>query len=56
MVMLLLFFGTPLYDGKWGVTQTVSWTAGEIPGTKKKVNFTGLNLAAVLVVEAEVTY
>ena len=34
----------------------VSWTAGEIPSTKKNVSFTGLTLASVTLIEAEVVY
>ncbi len=36
------------------VTQTVSWTLAEIPGTIKKVTFTGLNMSGVSVVEPEI--
>ena len=36
------------------ITQTVSWTVAEIPGTIKKVTFTGLNMSGVSVVEPEI--
>lgn len=45
-----------LDDVKWTDTQTVSWTAEQIPGTKKKVSFVGLDLASTIVVDAEVIY
>ncbi len=36
------------------VTQTVSWTLAEIPGTIKKVTFTGLNMSGVTIIEPEI--
>ena len=36
------------------VTQTVSWTLAEIPGTVKKVVFTGLNMSGVTIIEPEI--
>jgi len=35
-------------------TQTVSWTVAEIPGTTKKVTFTGLDTSAVQIIEPEI--
>ncbi len=35
-------------------TQTVTWTALEIPGTVKKITFTGLNTSSVLIIEPEI--
>ena len=43
-----------LDDVKWPNAETVSWTLGEIPGTKKKISFTGLDLTIVLDVDVEV--
>lgn len=45
-----------LDDVKQLVPQNVSWTALEIPGTKKKVTFDGLDLADVMIVDADVIY
>lgn len=45
-----------LDDVKVEPAQEVSWAGGEIPGVKKKVEFTGLDLLLVDVVDAEVVY
>ncbi len=45
-----------LDDVKWATPQTVSFSAGEIPGTKKKVTFTGLSLATVSAIDVDITY
>jgi len=45
-----------LDDVKWETPMTVSWTAGEIPGTQKKVSFSGLSLGPTGLVEVEVVY
>ena len=45
-----------ILDGTEFTQQTVSWTALEIPGTKKVVSFTGLNLVPVLTVKLEITH
>jgi len=45
-----------LDDVKQVTTQSVSWTVIEIPGTKKKVDFTSLDLALVVSIDAEVIY
>jgi len=43
-------------DGELGGQQTISWTQSEKDaGTKKKLTFTGLNLAEVSVLKFEVT-
>lgn len=44
-----------LDDVKQNLTQTVSWTAGQIPGGKKKLDFTTTSLATVTQIDAEVT-
>ena len=46
-----------LLDGAEAAQQSISWTAAEITGgTKKKVTFTGLNLAPVGTLKVEVTH
>ena len=45
-----------LDDVKQPVPQEVSWTLAEIPGTKKKVTFDGLDLAPVITIDAEAIY
>lgn len=43
-------------DGNDTATQTVNWTAGQIPGTTKSVTFAGLSLAGVTDYSVEVRY
>ncbi len=45
-----------LDDTQWATTMPVSWEAAQIPGTKKKITFTGLDLADIVEIDAEVTY
>jgi len=43
-------------DGVETAGQLVSWLAGEIPGTRKTITFTGLSLSAVTTVRVDVTH
>ena len=45
-----------LDDVKVLTPQTTNWTAGQIPGVKNKISFTGLSLGATTLVEVEVIY